>query len=544
MASTHHGHMHDFPPEILGLIFLLATPFDYPGRSVKRDATELLLPQVCQRWRDVAQDTPHLWTPVNITVPLPSLEVKLQGPSDSDDSETFFADTLRAIPRYADLVLRWLSHSGEAKLSVNISDQGMKILWARCNGKNMERWEAPVAEMLKEITAHRFARNWRDFRLDDLGPPVLHILLDIPASRLESLEGLDLNCRLIAWNSNAARKRIGSMRKIHEESERHLRSIIERGALTAPSLKRLSLSNMCTYLSPRLKLFPSGVWEGLTHLTIHRDPSFPIPVTTVFGILRLCADTLQFLQVDVEPTGEDIPLPTTIVSLPRLTEGNIITQAPRTDSRPYSEYFALIHAPILSTLRHTWGMEHARGQGKLPFMAFLEANQTYLPNLTHITLTSYHWIQESEFNDLLAILGGPNSGISSLDLGPRYEQPELDWEEDMKGHAYFTPDVLKRFHRADRPLFPRLEGINWTLRFEWEAGPDDLLSFLIHRLSSADKGMGGLGRLQEVSATFDGRREVRVAMYALYEIAAEYDLDLNIDFGLRPVPSDEEGDEG
>ncbi|KAH6891789.1 hypothetical protein BKA70DRAFT_1326141, partial [Coprinopsis sp. MPI-PUGE-AT-0042] len=504
---VHPGSMimATLAPEILSAIFLLSTPFNYSdGRTI----------DLCRKWKEVAQDTPDLWTPIKINIP----------PQTCNPWNLYFVPddeyqaSCLAISRHTDLIIRWLSHAGEAKLSVHIDNFSMLDHLIGNNHDRKTIWDRPIFEMLERITAQRFIGSWRSLKLTWIGPTAIPFLLNMPGSQLKSLEELHVSRGLVVWERSADAGELGRrMTLLSEVDKGRWRGVFERGVFTAPFLKRLylNLENMNSRGGLACFKFPSVVWEGLTHLTIHRHPAHPacITMSDAFSILCRCADTLRYIQLNVEPIREDgnisaLPSP---LFLPQLTELDIIIQSPGNSTQPYAEFFALIRTPVLSTLKHTWGAGH--GEEKLPLLAFVKSNQAHIPRLTHVTLESYESIQQTDFEELFDILGGTGSRITALNLGSKKQEPIYYlWGPPTRaiGHTYFTPKMLERFYGARAPLFPKLERVGWKLRDKIEVGPDDLLAFL----------GGELGSLQEVSVKFCDW--VRVPTDALSAVAAQY----------------------
>ena len=96
MNENHDPLIYKFPPEIASHIFVECSPlierFDIPYR-----VDPFYLSMVCQKWQQLAWETPELWTSLNI------------GSYDQDQVQ---------------LVREWLDRSGGLPLSIKLVDNG------------------------------------------------------------------------------------------------------------------------------------------------------------------------------------------------------------------------------------------------------------------------------------------------------------------------------------------------------------------------------------------------------------------------------------
>ncbi|KAJ6502146.1 hypothetical protein C8R45DRAFT_610381 [Mycena sanguinolenta] len=120
----------DLPPEMLAEIFLFCPQYRYVGRVIPnpKDAP-LVLCAVCRQWRNIALNTPDLWSDLFV------------GPPQ-------FSMTAKSAALYVDLCRRWLSRAQSVPLSLCV------------------RTFVPKASLHSVIDLiHRRSHQWRDITL-------------------------------------------------------------------------------------------------------------------------------------------------------------------------------------------------------------------------------------------------------------------------------------------------------------------------------------------------------------------------------------------
>ncbi|KIK67566.1 hypothetical protein GYMLUDRAFT_877971 [Collybiopsis luxurians FD-317 M1] len=289
--------MRGLPAEILSEIFLHCLPLDRnPVRSMREPP--LLFTRVCRRWRDVALNTPRLWTRIHIFIPqvhtLPRAEQKRIFEMRALGWET------------------WLKRSGALPVSislhVNWDDNPMPVLISNPSGGGggtlglAGGFAAADFTLLADFAQllMTFSRRWRNLTLH-IPLAILQLLAyTLSADDVPALEQIKLSYR--------PPLEILSITPLPEERKF---SLSQLRLLETPSLRSLSLvSHLESPYSMQLQ------WSNLTDLDL-QSQFFrgSIKLTECFGILdkacklQRCAVTvglsspLEFVPSSLDASG-------------------------------------------------------------------------------------------------------------------------------------------------------------------------------------------------------------------------------------------------
>ncbi|KAJ2924856.1 hypothetical protein H1R20_g12238, partial [Candolleomyces eurysporus] len=218
-----------FPREVMELIFTYSIPAPAPG-TFTYDVCHgpLVLLRVCKMWRDIALNTPQLWTSV---VPMAPFHLLHSHGTTSDAKRAALA---------LEQLDQWLGRSKNYPLSISLyGPSPSTVRWDR--GHTMR-------DLASTLLTH--SRRWESVNFDAPRWQPVHFI-DVVAESLPALKRLRLSASYLL---------LAYQQRVHFN-----------GLLTAPNLKELQIE------APRL-YFPLSKlpvnWTNLTHLYLGGGDKF------------------------------------------------------------------------------------------------------------------------------------------------------------------------------------------------------------------------------------------------------------------------------
>ncbi|KAJ2918278.1 hypothetical protein MD484_g2102, partial [Candolleomyces efflorescens] len=282
------------PHELLERIFMHAQPADGYSTFNPADCPSVLL-RVCRRWREVAINTPYLWSSFEVTIPLHLCYIPSSPPNPKHQ--------LR-VTSFLGEVDRWLERSANHPLCI------------REPGGAYTSCAANASHILSEINTKLVAcsRRWKSVDFDNF-PSVIEKMMQLGATPLPSLTDVRL--------SNYVYPVIESTDQIDGQWFFQC-----GGLLAAPKMKSLHLRNYHGQDYPYNFTQLPVDWSNLTSLSLGTTASYffrftfyqDIPLSMWVDILPVFhqCTSLQQCALTLPSDRGDISIPAIGVTVPNL----------------------------------------------------------------------------------------------------------------------------------------------------------------------------------------------------------------------------------
>lgn len=307
------------PPELLSEIFLACLPGFMPSRMYSHYAP-LLLGQVCQHWRDVAKNTPALWSSISINLRPGKIEadVAMTMTHLSRSGGMPLSLRLEALWGYVfndhpvlDILLHHCERWAEVQLELPFSRlRRFDVIQGRLPLLRSLKFTGPQVSLHRRVDAFRDAPQLRNLQLIQ---PLMPSTFDIPWRSLTKLIAICYTCGQVTEILRACSNLVSCRLVFVNDTSRHvainlplvhLRSLdIETGIHLFSIFESLTLPSLCDV---RLMLHSYGYdTQWLSR------PSFILLLSRsacTIQSLHLCCDQPFFSEPDLIACLEAMPM--------------------------------------------------------------------------------------------------------------------------------------------------------------------------------------------------------------------------------------------
>ncbi|KXN91364.1 hypothetical protein AN958_01021 [Leucoagaricus sp. SymC.cos] len=369
IRDSIHVPINKLPPHILREIFTFCLPY---GRNpvMSNKEAPVLLGQVCRGWRQVAHNTPQLWTAIHIS--LSSSPQTAFWPSAVRKHE---ATRLRAISS-------WLLRSQDLPLSISLISNDSSL---STSPSLAEKLAAPYLQLLSF-----FSYRWRLVYVSIRGIDwIRHFFSRYKRQHIPLLEKLHID---------GSRCNVGKF-----TGARVTKALSEESSfLHCPKLSWLSLN-----LLGELIVEVPVQWSQLTMLSL--NGACGCPLFKIMETLASCSN-LEFLSTcfDIASTGADLALEQT-VTLPYLISLCIIDHCTSYDSARFLNHlraprvrsFCYDRHPPAPWLSHIVTRESLSKRLLKAFGVFV--NRIVESSIEELSI-QYDWLADGDLNSFLSLL--------------------------------------------------------------------------------------------------------------------------------------------
>jgi F-box-like len=269
--------IRQMPPDILRTIFSHCIPYTTPGNAMRSSEAPLLLAQICSHWRDLAIQTPTLWSTVCAKIPSPPQAQAIgwglgTPPGPEVPFASFADDWRRKMESLVSLITLWLSRAG--------GHCPLTILFRDTKSYHHDIDQEPISRMLMSLLCSR-SSQWAE--------------LDLQIVESSSSEEAFLSLSpSLAPNLQAARVAWQFCRATINQWDPNYRPPTPTSLhlLKATQLRRVYLDNLSAFQGKDIPV----AWSNLTELYFAPNMSWSqngCPHSYSLPLLRCCTNLVQ-----------------------------------------------------------------------------------------------------------------------------------------------------------------------------------------------------------------------------------------------------------